>query len=275
LNEFLVGRFRAIALTESASIVVDSNAGIAHHGISVDLPQEQVDRMITLNVQAVASLSHRFGKDMKERRRGRIMIVSSLSSMAVGIKSVAVYSATKAFERTLCNSLSLDLEPFGVGVTCLIPGAVRDTEFNVRSRSDQALVWRLPFCTCTAQQVAAQGVRAMLRGESEVIVGLLNRVFAKVLQPLLPQRLHNLVATIMWNPLYIPFVSSRPISKEPQAKHSPVSLDPRIARACRESDLLILSADAWTAERGWQTETGRFESPDQDATSPPPPPPPP
>jgi short chain dehydrogenase len=231
--------------------------------------------MIALNVQAVASLTHRFGKDMKERRRGRIMIVSSLSSTAVGIRSVAVYSATKAFERTLCNSLSLDLEPFGVGVTCLVPGAVRDTEFGVRSSSEQALVWRLPLCTCTPQQVAAQGVRAMLRGESEVIVGVLNRIFAKVLQPLLPQRLHNLVATVMWNPLYIPHFSSQPITKDPMAKDSSiVTMDPRIARACRESDVFILSAEGWTAEQGWRTETGRFESANQGGTSPPPPPPP-
>jgi short chain dehydrogenase len=227
--------------------------------------------MITLNVQAVAALSHRFGKDMKERGRGRIMIVSSMNSMAVGIKSVAVYSATKAFERTLCNSLSLDMEPFGVGVTCLIPGAVRDTEFRVQSRSEQALVWRLPFCTCTPQQVAAQGVRAMLRGETEVIVGLLNRVFAKVLQPLLPQRLHNLVATVMWNPLYIPFLSPRPASHEPQTNGSSLAtMDPRIARACRESDVFILSAEGWTAERGWKTETGRFERANHDGQSPPP-----
>ena len=66
--------------------------------------------MITLNVHAVSSLSHRFGKDMKERRRGRIMIVSSLSSMAVGIKSVAVYSATKAFERATKELISFDQE---------------------------------------------------------------------------------------------------------------------------------------------------------------------
>jgi short chain dehydrogenase len=230
--------------------------------------------MITLNVQAVATLSQMFGKEMKERGRGRIMIVSSLNSMAVGIKSVAIYSATKAFERTFCNSLSLDLEPFGVGVTCLVPGAVKDTEFRFRSRSEQALVWRLPFCTCTPQQVASQGVRAMLRGESEVIVGLLNRVFAKVLQPLLPQRLHNLVATVMWNPLYIPFLSSPPATNEPRTKVSSLaSMDPRIARACRESDVFILSAEGWTAERGWKTQTGRFERANQDGQSPPPPPP--
>jgi hypothetical protein len=241
-----------------------SNAGIASQGISMDLPKNRIDNMIALNVSAVSSLTHLFGRDMKERGRGRILIVSSMCGLATGIASVAVYSATKAFERSFCNSLSLEMEPFGVGVTCLVPGAVRDTDFRTSTQCQQALVWKVPFCSTTAPIVAAQGVRAMLRGETEVIVGLANRVFGKVLQPLLPQRLHNLVATLAWNPIHIPFASSRKKNSNDIAASSTtdrpiVTVDPRIGRACRDSDVLVLNMEGWTAKRGWRTETGQFD----------------
>jgi len=172
----------------------------------VDLPLQQLDDMIRLNVQAVSTLTHLFGKDMKERRRGRILMVSSVCGAVAGIPSVAIYSATKAFEKTLSLSMAKEMEPYGVGVTCLLPGAVSDTDFRARSNSEQALCWKIPFYPKTPPQIASMGVRAMLRGETEVTPGWMNRFFLKVMQPAMPQRMHNIIAGIMWSPLRLPFL---------------------------------------------------------------------
>jgi short chain dehydrogenase len=166
---------------------------------------DEVVRMIQVNTVAVTSLTHLFGRDMKERRRGRILLVSSVCGAVSGIATVAVYAATKAFENSFGVAIGKELEPFGVGVTCLIPGAVRGTEFRSRSNSHEALCWKIPFYSKTPPAVAECGVRAMLRGDTEVMPGVLNRMFVKVLKPILPQRLHNLLAEIMWNPLNLPF----------------------------------------------------------------------
>lgn len=132
-------------------------------------------------------------------------MVSSVCGAVSGIATVAVYSATKAFENSFGISIGKELEPHGVGVTCLLPGAVRGTEFQKRSNSQEALCWKIPFYTKTAPFVAEWGVRAMLRGDTEVTPGVLNRMFLKVFKPVMPQRLHNLIAEIMWNPLQLPF----------------------------------------------------------------------
>jgi short chain dehydrogenase len=161
--------------------------------------------MIQVNAMSVSTLTHLFGRDMKQRRRGRILIVSSICGAVDGIATVAVYSATKAFENSFGIALGKELEPYGVGVTCLLPGAVRGTEFRSRSKSQEALCWKLPFYAKTASSVAESGIRAVLRGDSEVTPGLLNRIFLKGLKPVVPQRLHNLMAEIMWNPLSLPF----------------------------------------------------------------------
>ena len=131
--------------------------------------------------------------------------VSSICGAVAGIPTVALYSATKAFENSLAIGLAKEMEAYGVGVTCLMPGAVRDTDFRSASKTDKALCWRLPFYPKAPATIAQVGVRSMLRGDSEVTPGWQNKMFLKVLKPILPQRLHNLIAEIMWNPLQWPF----------------------------------------------------------------------
>lgn len=132
-------------------------------------------------------------------------MVSSVCGEVNGIASVAVYSATKAFQNSFGVALGKELEPYGVGVTCLVPGAVRGTEFRERSQSGEALFWKVPFYSKSAATVAECGVRAMLLGDTQVTPGVMNRVFLKVVQPVCPQRLHNLIAEFMWNPLRMPW----------------------------------------------------------------------
>ena len=187
--------------------ILVNNAGISSHGETLNMPLVDVQRMIQVNTMAVTSLTHLFGRDMKERRRGRILLVSSICGAVNGIATVAVYAATKAYENSFGAGLGKELEPYGIGVTSLMPGAVRGTEFRSRSNSQEALCWKLPFYSKSAPSVAESGVRALLRGDTEVTPGVLNRLFVKVLKPVLPQRMHNLLAEVMWNPLQWPFQS--------------------------------------------------------------------
>ncbi|ACI65784.1 predicted protein, partial [Phaeodactylum tricornutum CCAP 1055/1] len=113
--------------TCSAGLKVEiliNNAGISSQGLAVDIPVTEATRIIQVNALSVSTLSHLYGRDMKDRRRGRILVVSSICAAVAGLPTVAVYAATKAFENTLSLSMAKELEPFGVGVTCLMPGAV-------------------------------------------------------------------------------------------------------------------------------------------------------
>jgi short chain dehydrogenase len=150
------------------------------------------------------ALTHLFGRDMRDQRRGRVLLVSSVCGAVSGIASVAVYSATKAFANSFGIALAREMEPFGVGVTCLLPGAVQGTDFRAQSQSPEALCWKLPFYCKTAAAVAEAGVRAMLHGEVEVTPGIINRLYLKVVKPMSPQRLHNLLAEVMWKPIAVP-----------------------------------------------------------------------
>jgi short-subunit dehydrogenase len=197
-------------ITHDADLNVDilvNNAGFSLDGMLVDMGVLDVERMVMLNAMTYAKLSALYGKDMKEQRRGRILMVSSMSGLCSASPNSGLYGATKAFEKSLAFSMANELESHGVGVTCLIPGAVKNTQFRSRSNSGRALCWYLPFYARPAQYVAHQGVMSMLDGDTEVIPGWQNRIFAKLLRPILPQRAEIMAVKTAWSPFEFPLPS--------------------------------------------------------------------
>lgn len=101
------------------------NAGANSYGhefVSSDL--DRVQGVIDLNITAQLALSHHFGASMKERGRGGIMLVGSLSGY-LGQAQISIYSAAKAFSRVFAEGLWLELEPYGVHVLELVLGVTR------------------------------------------------------------------------------------------------------------------------------------------------------
>jgi uncharacterized protein len=77
--------------------------------------------MIDINARAYTNLIHCFGRDMRDRGRGAIIIVVS----GVGLTSApcaAAYAANKAFQITLGEALWYELQ--GRGVDVLVMSAV-------------------------------------------------------------------------------------------------------------------------------------------------------
>jgi len=191
--------------TKGAGLDVDllvSNAGVCSAGLSVEIPDCEIHKMMQINAVSVAMLNQLYGRDMKDKGRGRILVVSSLVGAVEAGPTVACYAATKAFERSLAMSMGKEMEPYGVGVTCLLPGAVRETAFQSRSEVDEALCWKLPFYARPAPQVAHLGVVGMLEGAVQVIPGWQNRAFLKVFKPILPQRLTTISVQMAWSPFH-------------------------------------------------------------------------
>src|SRR5260221_1373265 len=79
------------------------------------------DRIIELNLNSCMALSRAVAAQMKERRWGRIIHISSIMGLAskAGRNS---YSATKAALLGLARASALDLGRFGITVNCIAPG---------------------------------------------------------------------------------------------------------------------------------------------------------
>ncbi len=194
---------RIHAATTKAGLDVDiliNNAGVCTHGELIDGDAVDALRMIQLNVGSVVELSRLYGKNMKDRRRGRILFVSSMSGAMPGCPSVAVYAATKSFEKSLASSLGRELERFGVGVTCLLPGAVKDTSFASTSAVEDAACFHFPGYAKTPELVAEEGIKGLMLGYPEVYPGWQNRLFVKMGLPMLPSRVTTMIGEWAWNP---------------------------------------------------------------------------
>jgi NAD(P)-dependent dehydrogenase (short-subunit alcohol dehydrogenase family) len=100
------------------------NAAINPHYGSLEALTDQVfERMMTNNVLSNLWLSKLVVPDMKAKRDGSIIFISSIG----GLKSstvIAMYGVTKAADIALCRSLAAEWGPEGVRVNCIAPGLV-------------------------------------------------------------------------------------------------------------------------------------------------------
>ena len=95
-------------------------------GSVLDRPAENWMRQVQLACNGPLALTHHFGTRFRERGRGGIVLMSSLSSL-VGSAYIATYSAAKAFDTTLGEGLWQELAPLGIDVVSCLAGAT-DTE---------------------------------------------------------------------------------------------------------------------------------------------------
>ena len=104
------------------------NAAInPHYGPLEDLTDQVFERMMTNNVLSNLWLSKLVVPDMKARRDGSIIFISSTG----GLKSsrvIAMYGVTKAADIALCRSLAAEWGPHNIRVNCIAPGLIV-TEF--------------------------------------------------------------------------------------------------------------------------------------------------
>jgi NAD(P)-dependent dehydrogenase (short-subunit alcohol dehydrogenase family) len=95
-------------------------------GTNVPSPIDQIkdedwDRVIELNLGACMVLTRALVPQMKERRWGRVIHISSV--LGLGSKTARnVYSATKRAVIGLAQASALDLGPFGITVNVIAPG---------------------------------------------------------------------------------------------------------------------------------------------------------
>jgi len=131
--------------------VLVNNAGVLRMGAFVD--QQPADDRLQLDVNVLgvingvrAALPH-----MRKAQKGAIVNLSSASAL-YGTPDLAVYSATKFAVRGLTEALDIELAPFGIRVSDVLPGFV-DTDM-VRSQATPSQSLKNMGAKLTPQHVA-------------------------------------------------------------------------------------------------------------------------
>jgi short-subunit dehydrogenase len=101
--------------------LVVGNAGFANPGELLSLDRAELLRAVRLKVTTNLTLVHQFGKRLLARRRGDLLLVSSIGGLA-GVPYVTNTGAVEAYVLSLGEGLHRELKPYGIHVTVLMPG---------------------------------------------------------------------------------------------------------------------------------------------------------
>ncbi len=102
-------------------LINNAGGGVSINEITEQTP-EQIDSSIALNLKSVIYGSRAFAPLMKSRRSGTIINVASVCAKHAW-PGWSVYAAAKWGVLGFSKNLYVELQPFGVRVCCLIPGA--------------------------------------------------------------------------------------------------------------------------------------------------------
>jgi NAD(P)-dependent dehydrogenase (short-subunit alcohol dehydrogenase family) len=114
----------ARVLSEAGTIdVLINNAGLGYMAVVEELKMDDMRQQFETNVFGVLRVTQAVLPHMRERRSGRILMVSSVAGL-VSPPTYGAYSASKHALEGLSNALRLELYPFGVEVVLIEPGYI-------------------------------------------------------------------------------------------------------------------------------------------------------
>ncbi|MEX1308003.1 MAG: SDR family NAD(P)-dependent oxidoreductase [Eubacteriales bacterium] len=155
------------ALSVSIGLLV-YNAAYAPIGYFEDLSDEQLALAAEVNVKTPLRLAKHLSKSMIDKKRGGILLMSSLSG-GQGSAKIATYAATKSFNAILAEGLWKELKPHGIDVLACVAGAILTPGYQKAESGKPA-----PG-VMAANKVAEKALKALGRGPI-VIPGIVNKI---------------------------------------------------------------------------------------------------
>lgn len=124
---------QVIEQTGSIDVLI-CNAGMGVSGAVEFSTAEAMHRQMEVNFFGVVNLIQAVLPSMRERRCGRILVVSSVASL-FSIPFQSFYSASKSAVNAVVSALRNEMSPYGIQIGMLLPGDVKTGFTSSRSKS--------------------------------------------------------------------------------------------------------------------------------------------
>ena len=144
--------------TLGSTEVLVANAGKSLVKLINDTTEPEWNDLFKTNVNGVYNAVRSVVNRMIDRKRGRIITVSSVWG-EVGGSLESCYSATKAAVIGFTKALAKELAPSGITVNCVAPGVI-DTRMNdcFSAEEKAALAEEIPMCRMGAPSEGASAI---------------------------------------------------------------------------------------------------------------------
>lgn len=132
------------------------NAGVDLYKLAHQTTEEEFDLLLNVNVKSNFMLTKAFLPSMIEKKKGKIIFVSSIWGQN-GASMESVYSLTKSAQIGYAKSLAKEVGLSGITVNCVCPGIV-DTDMNQRLLKEELtdIVNQIPMQRmCIPKEVAS------------------------------------------------------------------------------------------------------------------------
>lgn len=114
--------------------VLVNNAGVGLLSVFEGTSLDTIRSTFETNTFGAMAVTHAFLPQFRQRRAGVVVNVSSSTTLK-SLPMLAVYTASKAAINAFTESLALELQPFDVRVSLVIPGQSPETAFGQNAQA--------------------------------------------------------------------------------------------------------------------------------------------
>jgi NAD(P)-dependent dehydrogenase (short-subunit alcohol dehydrogenase family) len=152
-----------------------NNAGIINQDVpSLDLPIDNWQRVLDVNLRGTFAMSQAVGNAMMSAGGGSIVNMASTAGLG-GFVRRSAYGPSKAAIINLTSALAVEWGPLGIRVNAVAPGYVRtsglDAAISARYLDEASLVHRTPLGRLGREDDVFQAVEFLLSPQSSFITG--------------------------------------------------------------------------------------------------------
>lgn len=156
--------------------ILVANAGVSIDGLLMRLKDEELDRMLAVNLRGAMACARAAVKTMVRARTGRIVFVSSVIG-EMGNAGQTGYAATKAALLGVTKSLAREVGSRSITVNAVAPGFIEtDMTASIQGETRAAVEKQIPLGRIGSPRDVAAAVAFLCSDEAAYVTGHVMRV---------------------------------------------------------------------------------------------------
>lgn len=155
--------------------ILVNNAGIYIQKPLEEMSEEDIDKVLAVNLRGAINCTKAVIPHMKEKNSGKIITIASIAGL-VGFANSSIYCATKGALVNLTRELAAELGPNKINVNAVAPGVI-DTamtkNFLENEEIKKGLLANIPYGRIGKPEDIANAVAFLASEEADYITGVI------------------------------------------------------------------------------------------------------